>query len=93
MRERDIEAYLRQRVVIELEGVCLKLEGGNKGKTDRLVLIPGGRMAFVELKAPTGRLSAHQQRFKEMLLRLGFGWWVCSNKQQVDKLIWHLLTK
>lgn len=86
MRERDIETYLCRRVV-ELEGICLKLEGSYRGKPDRLVLMPGGRLAFVELKAPTGRLSAHQNQFKHHLADLGFSWGVCSSKERVDDLI------
>ncbi len=92
MKERDIEKYLCRRVV-ELEGICLKLEGSYRGKPDRLVLMPGGRLAFVELKAPAGRLNAHQNRFKRHLTNLGFSWWVCSSLEQVDLLIRHLSTK
>lgn len=92
MLEREIEAYL-YRQVVELGGICLKLEGGHRGKPDRLVLMPGGRLTFVELKAPTGRLSTHQEHFKVRLFELGFGWWVCSNKEQVDRLIQYLLTE
>lgn len=65
MRERDIEKYLREEVK-RIRGRAYKFESpGNSGVPDRLVLLPGGRVYFVELKAPgkTSRpLQINQQR-------------------------------
>lgn len=45
---------------------------GLSGVPDRLLLIPGGRVAFAELKAPGGRLRPLQVRRKAQLEAMGF---------------------
>ena len=55
MRESRIERRLASAVKTQ-GGLCLKfISPGWDGAPDRLTLLPRGRMAFVELKAP-GRL-------------------------------------
>lgn len=52
MREKDIENYLREQVK-KAGGKAYKFESpGNDGVPDRLVVFPGNRIFFVELKAP-----------------------------------------
>lgn len=59
--------------VKRLGGLALKLEcPGYTGVPDRLILLPGGRVRFVELKAP-GRTERPRQRVVQAILRgLGF---------------------
>lgn len=65
MKESRIEARLTQGVKA-LGGTAYKfVSPGNVGVPDRLVILPGGKVIFVELKTDTGRLSpmqAHQIR-------------------------------
>ena len=67
MRESEIEARL-VRGVKEAGGLCYKfVSPGNPGVPDRLILLPGGRILFVELKTPGGKLSNIQSwRIQEM---------------------------
>ena len=52
MLERDIEKALVARVK-ELGGLCEKfVSPGRRSVPDRIVILPGGRIIFVELKAP-----------------------------------------
>ena len=52
MREKQIEQAL-VKAVRKRGGIALKfVSPGMAGVPDRLVLFPGGRMAFVEVKAP-----------------------------------------
>ena len=52
MREKDIEKELAARTKT-MGGVAPKfISLGFDGMPDRLVLLPSGRMGFVELKAP-----------------------------------------
>lgn len=51
---------------------------GKKGAPDRLVLIPGGEIIFVEFKAPGGKLSYHQVEFHDMLRKFGFRVYTCE---------------
>ena len=59
MEEKRIEKKLKTEVE-KLGGVALKIaNSGTDGYPDRLVLIALGRVAFVEVKAPT-YLDNHQ---------------------------------
>lgn len=73
--EREIEKKLREMVEAH-GGRCLKwVCPGWSGVPDRLVLLPGGRIVFVELKRPQGgRLSKMQEKWAEWLEDLGFEW-------------------
>ena len=71
MKESDLEARL-VRGVKALGGAAYKfVSPGNAGVPDRLVVLPGGIVAFVELKAEGGRLSPMQRRQITRLLELG----------------------
>lgn len=62
MKESQIEARL-VRGVKALGGRAYKfVSPGNTGVPDRLVVLPGGRIIFVELKTDTGKLSPMQIR-------------------------------
>ncbi len=61
MREKEIEERLR-KAVKQAGGKAYKfISPGNAGVPDRLVVMPGGRIGFVELKAP-GRSPTPLQR-------------------------------
>lgn len=61
MKESQIEAKL-VRVVRNQGGLCFKfVSPGNPGVPDRLIILPGGRVVFVELKTEIGRLANIQK--------------------------------
>lgn len=71
MREKQIEAKL-VRGIHAMGGRAYKfVSPGNGGVPDRLIVLPGGRIVFAELKAESGRLSRIQQARIEELRRLG----------------------
>ena len=55
-----------------LEAMRLTAEGVIKGVPDMFVALPGRRGAFLEVKAPKGRLSSHQRAVIAELLSLGY---------------------
>jgi hypothetical protein len=61
VKEKLIEAELIARVKAA-GGQCIKVQAiGRRGFFDRIVVLPKGRVYFVELKRPRGgRLSPHQ---------------------------------
>ena len=71
MRERDIEKILVEGVR-KLGGKAFKfVSPGNDGVPDRIIIMPGGRVYFVELKTEVGRLSGRQKIQIRALTRLG----------------------
>ena len=72
MLEKEIERHLREGVK-NLGGYCLKMVcPGFTGMPDRMILLKGGEMAFVELKRP-GQKERQRQKFVQSRLRkLGF---------------------
>lgn len=75
--EKEIEKKLR--IAVEKRGGrCLKwVCPGWSGVPDRIVLLPGGLIHFVETKRPKGGvLSALQIKWREWITQLGFPYWV-----------------
>lgn len=88
MIERAVEDYLVARVRA-LGGRADKVEMiGRRGFFDRLVLLPNGRVAFVETKRPKGGRVSPQQRALHAAYRdLGQTVAVLKNRDDVDRLL------
>lgn len=87
MREKEVEQYLVKKVK-EIGGKAFKfVSPGNAGVPDRMVCLPGGRIFFVELKAPGGKTTALQDLQIKKLYNLGFNVMVTDNKETIDRLI------
>lgn len=85
--ERDVEQGLR-RMVEQQGGLCLKwICPGWSGVPDRIILLPGGRIIFVELKRPKGGRTASLQRYWAGKLRaLGFEHYWVHNQDDIYAL-------
>ena len=81
--EKHIEAYLVKRVKA-LGGVAYKWRG-HGGAADRIVVLPGGVVWFVEVKTIGGRLSPLQKLFAADMARLGQQYACVWSKEDVDK--------
>lgn len=81
-RESAIEALFCKQVK-DHGGMTLKLAAtGLAGVPDRIVLGAGGRMAFVEFKAPGQKPTALQEHRHAQLRAQGFVVWVVSSREQ-----------
>lgn len=70
--EKDIECYVKHEIE-KLGGRCLKwVCPGNAGVPDRIVLMPGGRIWFIEFKDDGGKMSHLQVWWRKTLRKLGF---------------------
>lgn len=85
--EKAIEAYLVRRVK-DLGGVCLKYSNpGVVGYPDRVVLLPGGFVVWVELKSKGRKPNRVQQLRIGQLRAMGHNVAVVDGKDQVDALL------
>ena len=82
--ERDIEQYLTKQVE-KIGGICLK--HGQDGWPDRIVLLPGGRIVWVELKRREGIWSDLQRYRARQLRDVGQEVTLAWNRDDVDKII------
>lgn len=87
MREKQIEQRLVQEVR-KYGGICPKFTSpGFAGMPDRLMLLPHGRVAFVELKAPGQKPRPLQVARHKLLARLGFPVYVIDSTEQIEKIM------
>ena len=87
MLEIVIERYLIAQVEAQ-GGWAIKLfPKFVAGLPDRLVILPGRFIEFVELKAPGGRLRPVQRRVHKRLASLGIVTRVIDSKEEIDNLI------
>jgi hypothetical protein len=90
VKETKVETALTDGVE-DRGGVCWKLAPISRvGIPDRLVLLPGGVIIFVETKAPLGVLKSWQARVHELLRRLGFQVEVLWNLEAVSAFLGEL---
>ena len=84
--EKTVEGYLVKRVK-QAGGVAPKwVSPGMSGVPDRIVFLPGGRIIFVEVKAPGKKLRPLQLYVKEQLEALGVDFRVVDSKEAVNAL-------
>ena len=84
MREKTVEAKL-VAAVKGMGGLAPKFTSpGYDGMPDRLVLLPNGILAFVELKAPGKKLRPLQVRRKAQLEGLGFSVYCIDRPEQIE---------
>ncbi len=87
MRESFIEEKLT-KAVKQNGGVCWKFTSpGTAGVPDRIILMPEGRIAFVEVKAPGEKPRPLQQSRHRLLRRLGFKVYVLDTLEDIEKII------
>lgn len=87
MREKQIEQKLVW-AVRAAGGIAIKLASpGFDGMPDRIVLLPSGRMAFIEVKARGMKPRPLQLRRHEMLMRLGFKVYVLDDEGQIQQIL------
>ena len=82
--ESKIEARLK-REVESLGGLAFKFTSpGMVGVPDRLVLLPKGKIYFIELKASEKKLRPLQLKRKEQPESLGFKVYVIDSYEKID---------
>ena len=91
MREKIIERKFVQAVKA-MGGIALKFTSpGFDGMPDRLVILPIGYIAFVEVKAPGLKPRPLQVKKHEMLRRLGCKVFVLDDEGQIPALMIKML--
>ncbi|MBQ2726096.1 MAG: VRR-NUC domain-containing protein [Clostridia bacterium] len=87
MREKYIERKLTEAVK-KLGGLAPKfISPGLDGVPDRIVLLPHGKIAFVELKAEGETLRPLQVRRKRQLESLGFSVYCVDGAEQIGGIL------
>lgn len=87
MREREIERKLVSAVKSR-GGICPKfVSSGFDGMPDRVVLLPHGKLGFVEVKRPGEKPRPLQTARHRLLRKLGFLVFVLDGEEQIGGMI------
>ena len=87
VRESEIERMLALQVK-KMGGMAVKfVSPGLDGVPDRIVLLPGRKMAFVELKAPGETMRPLQQYRARQLAALGFRVYTVDRKEMIGGIL------
>ena len=85
------EKFIEQKLATDVKtkgGIAPKFVSPSfAGMPVRLILMPGGMMAFAELKAPGMKPRALQMARHEMLRRLGFRVYVIDGIEQIGGIL------
>lgn len=87
MREKEIEKKLVKAVKVK-GGICPKLVSpGTDGMPDRMALLPGERILFIEVKAPGKKPRPIQELRHRQLTELGFEVYVLDDVEQIPEIL------
>lgn len=85
--EKDLEARLRKEIE-KRGGVALKLLSQlHRGLPDRLILMPGGRTYFAEIKTTGKNPTKLQRHCHDQLRRLAFPVFVIDSWEDLDDVL------
>ena len=70
-----------------MEAMTLKATGLLKGASDLIVILPNGKLMFVELKQPKGIQSLEQKDFESRVKILGFEYHIIKSLEEFKILI------
>jgi hypothetical protein len=88
-REALLERVVEHKLVAWTKahnGLCVKLADSGNGMPDRLLLLPEGKVRFVELKRPGGKPRLLQTLVHRKLRDLGYLVYVIDNDRQFDDI-------
>ena len=87
----ESEKALERKLCAEVKaagGWAIKLLPGLiKGLPDRMVLLPGGKVVFVEVKTTGLKPTKMQTLIHERLRALGFKVWVVDSSEKINNFI------
>ena len=86
MRERELEKQLIDEVK-KRSGLCEKWVSGTVGWPDRIVILPDGKVAFVEVKRPGEKPRAIQVHRHKQLRKLGMAVYVLDATDQIGGIL------
>lgn len=85
------ESFVERKLTTEVKkrgGLAVKfVSPGFDGVPDRLVLFPGGRLAFVEMKAPGKKMRPLQVKRAEQLRTLGFSVYCVDSPEMIGGVL------
>ena len=85
--EKEIEMTLTAKVK-SMGGIAPKfVSPGLDGVPDRIILLPEGKIAFAELKAPGKKPRPLQERRKAQLEMLGFKVFCVDAEEQIGEIL------
>ena len=90
MLEKEIEKKLVSEIKKRGGRAYKFVSPGNDGVPDRLVILPGGKVIFAELKTDTGKLSSRQQVQIDTLKALGCGVVVIKGEEGLNTFLRHV---
>lgn len=93
MIEKDIEQYLVKQAKAAGGKAYKFVSPGNNGVPDRIVMLPGGKIAFAELKAPGKKPTALQVNQQRFIRNQGLPVTVIDSKEGADSLIAKMQTE
>ena len=86
MREKVVEKQLIDEVK-KRGGICEKWISGSSGWPDRIVILPDGKFAFVEVKAPGKKPRALQVYRHRQLEKLKMRVYVLDSTSKIGEIL------
>lgn len=87
MTEREVEKFFKDQLEKRGAIVWKFVSPGQAGVPDRVVLLPGGRTVFAEMKAPGKKPRPLQRAVFSRMARTGHPVFVIDSKEAVEKFM------
>lgn len=84
------ESFIEKKLVQEVKkrgGLCEKWISGTSGWPDRIVILPAGKIGFVEVKAPGKEPRPLQVHRHKQLSALGYKVYVLDQESQIGGIL------